>query len=224
MSKTKGAKARTFRAIYDYFDAPVVDIDCGQKCKHLNGGSPVCCDTANAIPIVQKGEWKALKKRSDLWRPFKPSCTHSQEIVDSLHSSCKAIECKGAQFCERDNRSLACRTFPFFPYITNKDDLIGLAYYWTFEDRCWVISNLARVTPGFVQQFITAQEQLFEADPDERDVYRQYSATMRRVFSRWKRPIPLINRDGGYSMIQPNGGGIRKIKAAALPSFAPYAD
>ncbi len=224
MTKNKTASADTFRAIYGFFNAPVVDIDCGQMCKHLNGGSPVCCDTSNAIPIVQKSEWQALKKRTDMWRPYKPDSSAAQEIVDGLHSSCKAIECRGAQFCERDNRSLACRTFPFFPYITNKDELIGLSYYWTFEDRCWVISNLARVTPAFVSEFIKAQELLFDADPGERDVYRQYSATMRRVFSRWKRPIPVINRDGGFSMIRPHGAGIRKIQADALPRFAPYAD
>jgi hypothetical protein len=136
MSNSKTASAKTFREIYGFFNTPVVDIDCGQMCKHLNNGSPVCCDTSNAIPVVQKSEWKALKQRTDMWRPFKPGNSAAQEIVDGLHDSCKAVECRGAQFCERDNRSLACRTFPFFPYITNKDELIGLSYYWTFEDRC----------------------------------------------------------------------------------------
>ena len=73
-AKSTGAKPKTFRKIFDFFDAPVVDIDCGQMCKHLNDGSPVCCDTDNAIPIVQKAEWKALKKRTDMWSAYEPRC------------------------------------------------------------------------------------------------------------------------------------------------------
>lgn len=223
MSGTKAATTDTFRKIYDFFDAPVVNIDCGQKCKHLNDGVPVCCDTSNAIPIVQKSEWQALRQRSDLWHSYKATSAVARDIVASLHASCKAVECKGAQFCERDNRSLACRTFPFFPYFTNKGELLGLAYMWTFEDRCWVISNLAEVTPAFVQQFIAAHEILFDADPDERQVYRDFSATIRRVFSRWNRPFAVIARDGGYLMVEPKGAGITTIAASSLPSFEPYA-
>lgn len=224
MTKPKEATPETYQNIYSFFDASVVDIDCGQKCKHLNGGVPVCCDTQNAVPIVQVAEWNALKQRTSMWRSFEPRCATTQDIVDTLHSSCKAVECRGAQHCERDNRSLSCRTFPFFPYFTNKDELIGLAYYWHFEDRCWVISNLAQVTPKFVQQFIEAYEILFNNDPAERDVLRRFSSTMRRVFSRWNRPFPIVDRNGGYLMIQPKSAGIHKVEANDLPRFEPYAD
>ncbi len=224
MNETKEATPDTFQSIFDFFNAAVVDIDCGQKCKHLNGGTPVCCDTQNAVPIVQVAEWLALKQRTKMWRSFKPRCAVTRDIVANLHSSCKAVECRGAQHCERDNRSLSCRTFPFFPYFTNKDELIGLAYFWHFEDRCWVISNLSQVTPAFVHQFLAAYEILFDADPAEREVAQNFSATMRRVFSRWDRPFAIIDRDGGYLMVQPKGAGIHKIDAEALPRFEPYAD
>jgi len=222
MTTPDEATPDTFREIFDFFDASVVDIDCGQKCKHLNGGVPVCCDTQNAVPIVQVAEWHALKQRTDMWRAFEPSCAVTHDIVDNLHASCKAVECRGAQFCERDNRSLSCRTFPFFPYFTNKNELIGLSYFWHFEDRCWVISNLARVTPEFVSQFLAAYEILFDADPAERDVARNYSATMRRVFSRWNRSFSIVDRHGGFLEIKPKGTGIDKIEADALPRFEPF--
>ena len=222
MSKSQGAPQETFRAIFDFFDAPAVDIDCGQKCKHLNDGVPICCDTRNAVPIMHASEFSLLRQRSNLWRPFKPRCAATKSIVSELHNSCKAVECRGAQHCERDNRSLSCRTFPFFPYYTNKHELIGLAYHWHFEDRCWVISNLARVTPTFVRQFIAAHEMLFEDDPAEAEVYQQFSATMRRVFSRWRRPFVVIDRNCDYLTILPKGAGIRSIKPEELPVFEAY--
>src|SRR5262249_15363385 len=98
---------------------------------------------------------------------------------------------------ERENRSMACRAFPFYPYITRENEFVGLAYYWDFEDSCWVISNLAVVDADFVREFVRAHEMLFEVDRDEFDTFRQQAADMRRVFSRRNRYIPLIGRDGG---------------------------
>ena len=83
---------------------------------------------------------------------------------------------------------------------------------------------MARVTPEFVSQFIAAYEILFEADPAERDVARNYSATMRRVFSRWNRPFAVVDRNGGFLEIKPKGAGIEKIDADALPCFEPFLD
>ena len=78
--------------------------------------------------------------------------------------------------------SITCRAFPFFPYITRDDWFIGMTYYWQYEYGCWVISNLQVVTPEYREQFIAAFEELFERMPQERESYRQYSTTMRRVF------------------------------------------
>lgn len=202
------AKQKDFAEIYARFGASIASRhDCGRYCAPLNGGEPVCCTTGHAIPIVQKSEWKLLKKRTDLWHSFKPFDKTSREIVDELHSSCKAIECKGAAFCERDNRTLACRAFPFFPYFTKERELIGLGYYWSFEDRCWVLSNLACVEKEFVDEFLSAYELLFEKDEDELEAFVDESAAMRRVFSRRGAPLPLIGRDARLYKIMPKTKG-----------------
>lgn len=213
---------QVYADIFDGFGTSIVGIDCGKKCAPLNGGVPVCCDTEHAIPIMSKSEWKVLKGRSDLWHKFKATTPDAKEVVSDLAKSCLAVECKGAMFCERDNRSLACRAFPFFPYIDKDDNLLGLAPYWTFEDRCWVISNMARVRREFVGQFLQSYERLFAADPDERQVFRDYSATMRRVFSRKKRPIYVIRPDMSYLAIAPKGGGAKPVAASKLPAHPPY--
>jgi len=213
----------TYHRIFDFFDAPVSQVDCGQKCASLNEGSPVCCDTRNAIPIMQNAEWRHLKQRSNLWRGFKPFDSASRKITEELSRSCKAVECKGALNCERDSRSLACRTFPFFPYFTKAGEILGLSHYWNFEDRCWMISNMALVEQTFVDQFLKAYEILFEDDPGERQVFIDHSVSMRRVFSRWQRPIPVIGRSRQFYLVQPKDGGILTVSAEDLPIIAAFA-
>jgi hypothetical protein len=211
-----------FQEIYDRFQASISRYDCGKFCAPLNGGSPVCCSVDHAIPVVQKSEWKLLKGRTDLWRTFKAFDKASQDIVDDLSDDCKAIQCKGARFCERDNRTLACRAFPFFPYFDRNDKLVGISYYWDFEDRCWVISNLQIVEREFVREFVSAYEYLFEKDPDEYQAYREQSQAMRRVFSRWRRAIPIIGREGGYLKELPKGRGLVKAKVEDFAKHGPY--
>lgn len=211
-----------FAELYRRFQASISRHDCGRWCAPLNGGSPICCSTQDAVPIVHRAEWKLLKSRTDLWRPFKPYDANTRNIVDSLHHSNCAIECKGAAFCERDNRSLACRAFPFFPYIDKHGDFIGLSYYWDFEDRCWVISNMQIVEAEFLKEFVAAYEYLFSFDPDEFDTYKSHSANMRRVFSRRRQPIPLIGREGGFFKVMPKTAKVLPITAAELPKYGPY--
>src|SRR5262249_55263344 len=119
-----------YEDVYANFQAPVSRFDCGQKCAPHNGGSPVCCSTDHAGPWVDKWEFALLRSRSDLWRAYTPTDAAGREIVRGLHKDCRAVECKGAAHCERDNRSMSCRAFPFFPYMTRDDEIVGLAYFW----------------------------------------------------------------------------------------------
>ena len=174
--------AELYRQIYAKFQAPVSRFDCGSKCAPHNGGSPVCCSTEHAVPIIDRWEWELLSSRSDLWRKYYPQDAAGKEIVKGLHEDCMAVECKGARHCERDNRSMACRGFPFFPYITRDDKLMGLAYFWPFEDRCWVISNLAEVTQRYREEFVRTYDRLFALFQEEFEHYAYYSELLRAEF------------------------------------------
>jgi hypothetical protein len=214
-------KPEFFADLYRRFQAPVARFDCGKMCAPLNGGEPVCCSTDHAIPLMDRAEFRLLRRRSDLWRRFVPQDAHARKVVADVHETCVAATCKGARFCERDNRSLACRSFPFFPYLTREDDLVGLAYYWGFEDRCWVISNLGVVDRTFVREFIDTYERLFAADPEERQAFRAESASLRRVFARARRAIPLIGRDGrAYEVLR--GGRIVPANLGRFRKHGPY--
>ena len=221
MAKTT-VSTKDFETLYKGFNAPISRFDCGRKCAPLNGGEPVCCSTQNAVPVVHKVEFELLKTRTDLWSKFKPYDYATKQIVAELTSDCTAIHCKGARFCERDNRTIACRGFPFYPYITRDRNFIGLGTYWVFEDRCWVMSNLQIVDRAFIDEFVATYEALFVKDPSEFATYVDFSASARRVFSRWKRNIAILGRKGDLQIVEPSTGEVRPGKARDYPKAAPF--
>ena len=204
------ASPQLYQRIYDLFQAPVSRYDCGRKCAPLNEGVPVCCDTGHAIPLVDKHEWDLLKSRTDLWRLYRKRDKESLRELADKHRDCRAVECKGFMHCERDNRSLACRAFPFFPYFPRGEGVAGLSVFWSFEDRCWVQANLQIVEPQFVRDCIAAFELLFEHDKGERDANYEFSGTIRRAFTRMNRLIPLLGRNGEFLAVEPGTHKIRK--------------
>jgi hypothetical protein len=198
-----------YAEIYERLQAPISKVyDCGKMCSPYNNGEPVCCTTGHAIPIVEHSEYRLLKSRTTMWQPFKPKDKWERaEVADLKGSDCRAVACQGARLCERDNRSMACRTFPFFPYFNPDGELFGLATYWAFEGQCWVISNITIVEKPFIDEMIEAHEMLFAADAEWRGTYRQQSATMRGAYSRKKERFPVIGRDGKYYWVLPHSGG-----------------
>ena len=85
-----------------------------------------------------------------------------------------------------------------------------------------MISNLHIVTREYVDQFVATYEDLFRRMPDEKEHFRDYSAMMRRVFSRWGRTIPLVHRDGGFYAISPETGQLRRTAPDRFMRHGPY--
>lgn len=216
-------KVDQYESVYAGFSAPVSQrYDCGKFCAPHNHGQPVCCTTQYAIPVGTIEEWTYLKERTDLWHLYKPRDEAERKVKHELPRYCKMMECKGAQFCEREHRTLSCRAFPFFPYVTKEYDFIGLTYYWTFEEKCWVISNLQIVEKAFVNEFVSTFDHLFRVVAGELEIFRDHSASMRRVFSRRGTNIPLIGRDGHYYEVNPKTGEIENAKVEGFEKFGVY--
>ncbi|HSQ17398.1 MAG TPA: hypothetical protein VLM83_06855, partial [Anaerolineales bacterium] len=55
-----------------------------------------------------------------------------------------------------------------------------------------------------------------------KEAFRYHSSMMRRVFSRRKRAIPLLHRNGGAYKITPANGRMRRISSSFFPKFGPY--
>jgi hypothetical protein len=213
-----------FARLYASFDAPITSLDCGTKCAPYNEyGVPFCCDTGHAIPTAYQVEWDYLRANTDLW--------HDWEADDAFETAALRaetpegqflIECLGYRYCQRNFRSITCRAFPFFPYITRECEFIGLTYYWQYEDRCWVINHLGAVSLEYVRKFVRAYDWIFENIPGELGNFRYHSIIMRRVFGRQKRIIPVLHRDGGVHSATPKGGYLTPVEPETLPKYGPY--
>ena len=85
-----------------------------------------------------------------------------------------------------------------------------------------MISNMQIVERDFLDEFVSAFEYLFSVDPEEFDTYKKHSASMRRVFTRRRQPIPLIGREGGFFKVMPKTAKVLPMTAAGLPKYGPY--
>lgn len=213
-----------YSVVYARFHQPLSAVDCGRKCAPYNQyGIPFCCDTRHAVPSAYNLEWEYLQCHTDLWQPWHAA---DQEETDRLNAQTPPgqvlIACLGHMLCQRQFRAITCRAFPFFPYITLEKEFIGLSYYWEYEDRCWVISHLDQVSTTYVHEFMTAYETIFQAYPEEIENFRYHSSVMRRSFSRRKRAIPLLHRNGWGYKVSPSSGRMRRIPIESLPEYGPY--
>ncbi len=214
-----------FKQLYAGFHAPINQFDCGKKCAPYNEGNlPFCCDTRHAVPTAYDDEWDYLATHTDLWHPWQADTPQeTQRLREQTPPNQVLIECLGHTRCQRDFRALTCRAFPFFPYIDRSKEFVGLSYYWDYEDRCWVISHLDKVTLEYINSFMHTFDLLFQARPQEKEQFYHHSSVMRRVFGRRHSSIPLLQRDGSLCAVNPRSGQVTQMQAEALPRFGPYA-
>lgn len=213
-----------FAGLYAIFRSPIAAIDCGGKCSPYNErGVPFCCDTRHAIPTSYEEEWDYLIANTDLWHLWQGKNSEETNRIRKLTPEGQIlIECKGHLLCQRDYRSITCRAYPFYPYIDSTGSFIGLSYYWEYEDRCWLISNLDIVSQEFRQEFVAAYENIFLQYPEEKDDFKYHAERMRREFHFRKRSIILLHRKGYYYKISPNNERLRRIKSENLPKYGVY--
>ena len=216
------------REIYQAFDEPLTALDCGLKCApHNPSGKPFCCDICQVVPTVYETEWRYLQTSGDFWHVYRGDecaddpCDPAEVLVETPEHML-LLACQGPERCRRSIRSISCRQFPFFPYITADDRFIGLAYNWDFEPFCWVISNLDQVSTAFRQEFIQTFDALLGDWPDEYDSYYYLSEDMRAHFSKIKRRIPILHRNGGYYLLSPKNDRLYRVEPGQFKRFGPY--
>jgi hypothetical protein len=220
------------RDLYDGFDSAVTSLDCGRKCAvHNPSGKPFCCDICHAVPAAYKSEWTYFKTHTDLWHQWR-----GDECIDaavsnagrahlraSTPSNMVLLACLGPSQCQRSYRALSCRQFPFFPYVTSDYRFIGLAYEWEFEDKCWVISNLGRVTRKYREEFVRVHDHLFALFQDVFDSYARHSEKMRAEFIMRKKRFAILHRNGNSYLVSPRSERMQRLPEAKFPKFGFYA-
>jgi hypothetical protein len=213
---------------YEGFNTPIVPFDCGNKCApHNPSGKPFCCDICHAVPSAYHQEWEYLQANTDLWHPWRgDECTSHPEDPAHLEgetpSSMRLMACLGPDHCQREYRTISCRQFPFFPYITDDFAFIGLTYNWELEDTCWVISNLSQVTRAYRREFVQRYDELFSFWVHEMESYAIRSEEMRAHFIIQKRSIPILHRDDGTYLLRPINERMRLVEPDRLPQFGFY--
>ena len=213
-----------FAELYREFHSPVTEFDCGDRCAPYNErGVPFCCDINHAVPAAYQDEWTYLRCNTNLWRPWQSDDTALMEALNQQTPPGQVlISCLGHLLCQREYRSITCRSFPFFPYITLSGEFIGLSYYWQYEDRCWVISHLEMVSEKYLSEFVKVFDFIFEQMPEELATYRHFGIIMRRVFGRKHRSIPLLHRNGMAYKVSPRTGQMRRCTPNKFSQFGPY--
>jgi hypothetical protein len=221
------------RSLYDSFDMPVTELDCGQKCApHNLGGKPFCCDICHAVPAVYLQEWTFLQASSDLWHSWRgDECastentkTEHDRLLEETPDDMLLLACLGPAACQRPFRALSCRQFPFFPYVTSDYRFIGLAYDWEFEQTCWVVSNLNQVNAVYHQQFVDTHDRLFAFSQPAFESYQLHSQRLREHFAILRRRIPLLHRNKGFYLLSPGSERLQRVKAEQLPRYGVYQD
>ncbi len=194
---------------------------------HNPSGRPFCCDICHAVPAAYKSEWGYLASNTDLWHAWRgDECNQANGALTKLRAETPRgmilLACLGPDKCQRDYRALSCRQFPFFPYITSDYRFIGLACEWEFEAKCWVISNLSRVTDKYRREFIRVHDQLFAWFQDQFDNYAYHSEKMRAEYATRKQRFPLLHRNGVYYLVSPANERLTRVDSNRLPRYGYY--
>lgn len=217
------------RALYDGFNSPITDFDCGKMCApHNASGKPFCCDICHAVPAVYKSEWNCLEKNTSLWHKWRGDECEDTTLKEIAHvkadlpRNMTLLACLGPSHCQRNFRVLSCRQFPFFPYVTSDYRFIGLAYEWQFEATCWVISHLSQVTQTYREEFVRTYDRLFALFQDEFDQYAYHSEIMRTEFVKRKKRFPLLHRNGRYYLVGAASESLQRVDSQSLPRFGYY--
>jgi hypothetical protein len=178
---------------YTLLSEEVTDYDCGTLCKDDNGGVPFCCVTENAVPLLYKQEFELLRSRSELWSIWNPIDKEGKKLVED-HDDVGSVfcKCKGVAFCERENRSVSCRTFPLEPYIDKRGVFVGLVFMQEFSHGCPLTKRAKDIRQEFIDQHYIFWEKLILRRDREFETYSNASRTYRRNRTRTKKTFPIL--------------------------------
>jgi hypothetical protein len=171
---------------------PLTKLDCGTLCKSQNNGVPFCCDVSNAIPLLYKKEFRLFKSRTNLWNVWKPGNKKDAKLLEDLASDIIFCECRGVKFCERENRSISCRTFPFEPYFDKRELMVGLVFNYDFIGKCPLTTKKNYIPQSTIDQHFNFWLEFTSMKEDELDCYVENSKTLRRRRGQTKKEFKIF--------------------------------
>jgi hypothetical protein len=213
-----------FRDLYREFEMPLCELDCGLKCgPHNDYGVPVCCDIQLVVPAAFELEWSYLQENTDLWQPWSSSGLIDRDLAEQVQDGQVLLECKGYQQCQRSFRTLTCRAFPFYPYLTSQGLFSGLAYYSDFREECWIISNLAVVSTTYKVAFQGTFNKIFDLFPGSRDDFLDYCCFVRDEAAEHGEQIVVLDFQAGVGLVDPLTETVTPVGFQDLDAYGPFA-
>jgi hypothetical protein len=211
-----------FRDLYQNFEMPLSELDCGRKCGPYNDyGVPVCCDIQLVVPSAFELEWDYLQHSTDLWQPW--SSSGLIDLSEQVQDGQVLLQCKGYQECQRPFRTLTCRAFPFFPYLTSQGVFTGLSPYSDFREECWIISNLGTVSREYKDAFRMTFEKVFSLFPESQRNISEYSQYVREEAAARGESVLVLDFQGGAGLIDPVTEKVSSVGFRDLPAYGPFA-
>ncbi|TGK00269.1 hypothetical protein EHQ53_09805 [Leptospira langatensis] len=178
---------------YSLLQEEITEYNCGSLCAPSNGGIPVCCQSDNALPALYKAEYEMLSKRTDLWKAYVPMTREEKkDFAEYDHRKITFCECKGVAHCERENRSISCRTFPLEPYLDTRGVLVGLVFMHEFKNKCPLTSLPKDIRQDFIDNHFLFWEKLLFRVESEYEVYTESSKAYRRRRKRTGVDFPIL--------------------------------
>lgn len=174
---------------YSLLNEEITNYDCGELCKPYNKGIPYCCSVENAVPLLYKAELKYLQTKGDLWKRWIPKTKEDKKIKKQESEDQIFCECKGYQFCIREQRSISCRTFPLEPYIDRRGVFVGLTFIQAFTEKdpdtgqikCPLVLNYKDIRQEFIDSHYCFWEKIMLRRQEEYETYLETSKKLRRI-------------------------------------------
>jgi len=178
---------------YELLNDSLTAYDCGKLCSPKNGGEPFCCTVENAVPMLYREEFKYLSKRTNLWARWNPKTPvdkkQKREDETRILIFC---ECKGVAHCERENRSVGCRTFPLEPYFTKDNKFIGLIFMKEFRHKCPLNSRMGDIRQHVIDNHYEFWSRIMAKKQDELELYLRASRGWRISAAKRKVKLPIL--------------------------------
>ena len=187
---------KDFEKLYQILQASVTNFDCGAICSKKNDGVPICCEVNVVIPVLYTHEFKYVSARCDLWREFVPEDKSDQNMIDDCGYDDVMVLCKGHKGCNRDYRSFVCRTFPFYPFISEEGVFMGMTYNYDFDGKCVLVNDHEAINKEYIRQFIEAWNYLFDIDEMEFEAHYDLCRDIEKKRKRERKPLHIINLEG----------------------------
>ena len=149
-----------------------------------NGGVSYCCTVNHAVPLLYREELQFLQNKGNNWQEWVPRTREEKALVKSTHKDQVFCSCNSSAKCERELRSISCRTFPLEPYLNRHGKLIGLTFIQDFMEknpttgrpRCPLTQIKQDIRQEYIDEAFTFWEKLMERRNEE---YRTYLFTSR---------------------------------------------